>query len=87
MELRFVWPQASDGAVTITPAQLGLGAGEFGARLDQRSLQRILVVRNMINCRRHKSIESQSPLIRWSSQRRFNNRTQPAADGRQLCSG
>jgi transposase len=41
---RFVWPQASDGAVTITPAQLGLGAGEFGARLDQRSLQRILVV-------------------------------------------
>jgi hypothetical protein len=41
----------------------------------------------MINCRRHKSIESQSPLIRWSSQRRFNNRTQPAADGRQLCSG
>src|SRR5882724_7876600 len=65
----------------------GLGAGEFGARLDQRSLQRILVVRNMINCRRHKSIESQSPLIRWSSRRRFNNRTQPAADGRQLCSG
>ena len=65
----------------------GLGAGEFGARLDQRSLQRTLIVRNMINCRRHKSIESQSPLIRWSSRRRFNNRTQPAADGRQLCSG
>jgi hypothetical protein len=62
----------------------GLGTGQLGARLDQRGLQRILVVRNMINRRGHKSIESQSPLIRWSSQRRFNNRTQPAADGRQL---
>ena len=44
----------------------GLGAGQLGARLDQRGFQRILVVRNMINCRRHKLIESQSSLIRWS---------------------
>ncbi len=47
----------------------GLGAGQLGTRLDQCRFQRILVVRNMISCRRHKSIESQSPLIRWSSQR------------------
>jgi hypothetical protein len=65
----------------------GLGTGQLGARLNQCGFQRILVVRNMINRRRHKSIESQTPLIRWSSQRRFNNGTQPAADGRQLCSG
>ena len=41
-----------------------LGAGELGARLDQRRLQRIVVVGKMISCRRHKSIRSQSPLIR-----------------------
>ena len=52
---RFVWPQASDGAVTITPAQLGLGAGEFGARLDQRSLQRILVVPELFGPRSERS--------------------------------
>ena len=44
----------------------GLGADELGARLDQCSFQRILAVRNLINCRRHKSIESQYQLIRWS---------------------
>jgi hypothetical protein len=33
-----------------------LGAGELGTRLDQRSLQLIVIVRNMIGCRRHNLI-------------------------------
>ncbi len=41
-----------------------LGAGQFGARLDQCSLQRILVVGKMISCRRHNASRSQSPMIR-----------------------
>jgi hypothetical protein len=49
-----------------------LGAGQLGTRLDQHSLQRIVIVRNMIGCRRHNLIESQSPMIRWSSQRSLN---------------
>jgi hypothetical protein len=30
-----------------------LGAGQLGVRLDQRRLQRLLVIRKMISCRRH----------------------------------
>ena len=42
-----------------------LGAGQFGARIDQRCLQRILVVgKMMISCRCHEASESQIRLIR-----------------------
>ena len=37
-----------------------LRAGEPGARLDQRRLQRIYVVGELIRCRRHESTESQT---------------------------
>jgi len=30
-----------------------LGAGQLGVRLDQRRLQRLLVIRKMISCRHH----------------------------------
>jgi len=36
----------------------GLGAGQLGAGLDQRSLQRIVIVGNMISCRCHNAIRS-----------------------------
>src|SRR5450631_901560 len=42
-----------------------LGAGQLGARLEQRCFQRILVVRKtMISYRRHDTNESQIKLIR-----------------------
>ena len=42
-----------------------LGAGQFGARFDQRCFQRILVVgKMMISCRCHEASASQIRLIR-----------------------
>ncbi len=41
-----------------------LGAHEFGARFDQRRLQRNRVLGKMIGCRRHEVTESQSRAIR-----------------------
>jgi hypothetical protein len=42
----------------------GLDAGEFSARLDQRGLQRIVAVGDMVSRGCHIVIRSQSPLIR-----------------------
>jgi hypothetical protein len=44
----------------------GLRAGELGARLDERCLQRIYVVGELVRCPRHESTESQNKVIRES---------------------
>jgi hypothetical protein len=40
------------------------GAGQLRARLEQSSLQRVLVFRKLISCRCHTAIRSQSSVIR-----------------------
>ena len=72
LELQFELIDQALAALGAWPEQLALhlgdqklqvldqsfGAGEFGARLDQRSLQRIVVVGKRISCRCHNAIRS-----------------------------
>ncbi len=76
------------------------GAGQLGARVDQRGLQRILVVGDMIGSRDHAQHRSTIALIRGIKirgpestshssglQQAHASTTQPAERGRQVCWG
>jgi hypothetical protein len=65
-----------------------LGARELGARFNERRLQHIHVIGEFVRCRRHEHHSPQSErFVDANPPHESTRRTQPAAAGRQVCSG